>query len=248
VHAAMLDPSNRPASDRVAPSSHAEPSNISTWHMWWELDIWPLVVHMLYLAGTLEKPPETRHKRATLKDASLAVRRGRADINTTGAPVSFWANQTSPMPIWVQWAILVTLAVGVARWRARARRATSPDRHVTAMLTAILLILVLQAFWFMLTDPTLAPTLPWHALSDPNAGALEWAGAHVSLAIVCLCALPCSTIACVVVCATALVPAALILSALKVFAHMLQPLASLTAWSVHGVLCGRAAKPHWSRV
>ena len=182
-------------------------------------------------------------------------------MRRNGVPVSFWSNSTSPMPIWLQWALLAGMAWGVARWRARARRVPTPEPYVTASLTFLIVALLLQAIIFMLTDPALPEAFPqalwWIALAQPSGhprpNPFEQFVGLVSLGLASLGALPCCAAVTCMLAAAALSPAALLLCTIKAArqavkgAWTVNKRAAKGAWLVAWEL-GRSGKPHWSRV
>ncbi len=76
---------------------HGEPSAASTWHMWWEVDVWPVVVRGLELLGAVESSTPPRLSRAYPADPTIGAIRGRLDLMRNATP---YEGAADPVGVW----------------------------------------------------------------------------------------------------------------------------------------------------
>jgi len=144
---------------------HAEPSAISTWHLWWEVDLIPLVIRALEACGAVVSSTPARLSRAYPGDPLIGALRGRVDLmdapyhNTTPGLTVFESERVTPLPISVQLLLVVLFYIGVICWRRAALQRRTLDWGVSFVLvSAGLLSIGFAAAYALLSvemrDPT----------------------------------------------------------------------------------------------
>lgn len=151
---------------------HADPTSISTWHRWWEVDFWPLIILALEFAGAVKGATWPRPSRINPEDPAMGARRGRLDLSA-GKEIGFFDWRWDPLPIFVQYIILASCFAGSIKWRKTSLRSTRPtDSFVDFFIALFCFALIAHWFYFVLSSVELRTSSAWE-LSSSSAWELS---------------------------------------------------------------------------